>query len=64
MWYIHKMEHYPVIRTDEMLPFIANWQDADKIICNETNLNYEDEHYTNTQEKVKKVKQLLKTSRH
>ena len=35
MWYIHTMEYYPVIKKNEMLPFVTKWIDLENIRLSE-----------------------------
>ena len=35
MWYIQTMEHYSVIKKNEIMPFVASWVDLQNMILSE-----------------------------
>ena len=46
MWYIHTMQYYPVITTNEIMLFAATWMDLEIIILSEVNWTEKDKYHT------------------
>ena len=44
MWYIYSVEHYSVIKKNEIIPFAATWTDLEIIIWREVSQIVKDKH--------------------